>query len=516
MTQPSAAAQPAPVSPSVVCRRVARLERQGSAINCLFTDGDPLTLPHCLAGLILPSDELEFDVNATAPVRELLATRTNGRHPKQVYFAPIGYVTQPKTDKRDEYFLLAEVRDGRLGVRRVHLPSSAVRDYFYFANRKRPGCEDQTLYDLLRTVPGAALGDLRVAFKVRLLELEAEGAPGEQTHAVERAFNLLAHPELRSCYDALLADPNSPAVFPYGGCGSLLVAGELSPDRETFFARKILSFVPDRRERRFRAPLRKIEFLDGYAMYRDSGRRVEIVLDPVSLPISWDPTWNQWRHLVGAKVGVEAVFVKSGKYRLRGGEWHLVDWETALPSRLNIALPAGVREQLASARQMYRRFGRFFDALDRIRQRLEHEALEWKELARICDDLGVPPDFDIAQISWKPDYDFFHYEQLRRRARRIFLFRDEYIFELERATVVEVPQQGHATYVFSRPADLDQWVREYSRAAKEDIRHNRGNIAERLGFIGRVMHGRNPRAWLRELRAKIGEPADATGMPLVQ
>jgi hypothetical protein len=343
---------------------------------------------------------------------------------------------------------------------------------------------------------------------VRLLELEAEGAPGEQTHAVERAFNLLAHPDLRSCYDALLADPNSPAVFPYGGCGSLLVTGELSPDRDTFFARKILLFVPDRRERRFRAPLRKIEFLDGYAMYRDSGRRVEIVLDPVSLPLSWDPTWNQWRHLLGAKVGVDALFVKSGKYRLRGGEWHLVDWETALPSRLNIALPAGVREHLASARQMYRRFGRFFDALDRIRQRLEREALEWKELAHICDGLGVPPDFDIAQISWRPDYEFFHYEQLRRRARRIFLFRDEFIFELERATVVEVPQQGHATYVFSRPADLHQWVREYSRAAKEDLRHNRGDIAERLGFIGRVMHGRNPLTWLRELRARTGESAD--------
>jgi hypothetical protein len=468
-------------------------------------------MPHCFAGLILPSDELEFDVNATAPVRELLATRTDGRHPKQVYYASIGYVTQPKTDKRDEYFLFAEVRDGRLGVRRVHLPSSAVRDYFYFANRKRPGCEDQTFYDLLRTPPGAPPGDLRVAFKVRTLELEAEGAPGEQTHAVERAFNLIAHPELRSCYDALIADPNSPAVFPYGGCGSLLVAGDLSPDRETLFARKIFSFLPDRGERRFRAPLRKIEFLDGYAVYRDSGRRVEVILDPVSLPLSWDQTWNQWRHLVGAKVGVEGEFVRSQECRFRRGEWHRVDWETALPSRLSVTLPNGIQEQLANARQMYHRFGQFRDALDRIRQRLGQEALEWKDLVRACDDLGVPPDFDIRQISWKPDYDFFHYEQLRRRARKVFLFRAEYIFELECALVAEVPQKGHATYVFSRPTDLEQWVREYTRVKREDVRHNRGNIAERLGFIGRVMHGRSPRTWLREIGAKIGEPADSTG-----
>ncbi len=74
--------------------------------------------------------------------------------------------------------------------------------------------------------------------------------------------------------------------------------------------------------------------------------------------------------------------------------------------------------------------------------------------------------------------------------------------------MMEVPQQGHATYVFSRPPNLDQWVRAYARTAKDDIRQNRGNAAEQLGFLGRVMHGRNPRAWLRSLHAKIGEPAD--------
>ncbi len=90
----------------------------------------------------------------------------------------------------------------------------------------------------------------------------------------------------------------------------------------------------------------------------------------------------------------------------------------------------------------------------------------------------------------------------------MFLFRDEYIFELERAIVVEVPEQGHATYTFSRPGNLEQWVREYARTPKDDIRRNRSNAAERLGFIGRVMHGRNPRTWLGALRARVGEPVD--------
>ena len=185
----------------------------------------------------------------------------------------------------------------------------------------------------------------------------------------------------------------------------------------------------------------------------------------------------------------------------------LVNWETALPSRLKITLPADTQEVLANARKTYHRFGKFFDAIQKIRFRLEREPLERTELDLICGELRIPADFDIAQISWKPDYDSFYYNQLRKRTRKMFLFRDEYIFELERATVVEVPQQGHATYVFSRPPNLDQWVRAYA-SAKDDIRQNRGNAAEQLGFLGRVMHGRNPRNWVRDLRAKIGEPVD--------
>jgi hypothetical protein len=120
------------------------------------------------------------------------------------------------------------------------------------------------------------------------------------------------------------------------------VAGELSADRETFFAGRILSFLPDYRTRRFRA-LRRVEFLNNRALYRDSRRKAEVLLDELLLPLSSDPTWNQWKHLVGAKFEVDGTFVKCGKYRLRNGEWHLVTWETALPSRIQISLPANLR-----------------------------------------------------------------------------------------------------------------------------------------------------------------------------
>ncbi len=495
---------PAPV----VCQRVTRLQSDDSEIRCLFQDGNSLRLSRFLASSISPADQIEFDPTAVDPARELRLLQSSGRRPSELYFASIGYVTQPKTDKRNNYFVRAEIAGPRLGVKQIYLPSRAVRDYFYFANRRCPGCEDQTLFELLRTPASASPTDLRLALKVRMLELQTERAESKQLRLVERAFNLLANPELRSCYQALLLDADAPAVFPYGGFGALLAAGELSADRETFFARRIVSFLPERRERRFRAPLRKIEFLDGYAVYRDSRRRAEVFLDALSLPVFWDPTWNQWRHLAGAKFGIEATFVKSGKYRLRDGEWHLIAWETALPSRLKISLPADAAQVLADAKKTYSRFGQFFDVIQAIRDRLERKPIERQELGRICGDLGIPSDFDIAQISWKPDYDPFFYTQLRKRTRKMFLFRDEYIFELERAIVVEVPEQGHATYTFSRPGNLEQWVREYARTPKDDIRRNRANAAERLGFIGRVMHGRNPRTWLGALRVRVGEPVD--------
>jgi len=46
--------------------------------------------------------------------------------------------------------------------------------------------------------------------------------------------------------------------------------------------------------------------------------------------------------------------------------------------------------------------------------------------------------------------------------------------------------------------------------AKDDIRRNRNNAAERLGFLGRVIHGTNPRGWLKEVKQRIGERIDFT------
>jgi len=79
-----------------------------------------------------------------------------------------------------------------------------------------------------------APAELRLAFKLRALELRAAHAPVGDLRVLEHAFNTLAHPELRACYDALLNDSASPAVFPYGGFGSLLACRRPLKRREGF------------------------------------------------------------------------------------------------------------------------------------------------------------------------------------------------------------------------------------------------------------------------------------------
>jgi len=75
-----------------------------------------------------------------------------------------------------------------------------------------------------------------------------------------------------------------------------------------------------------------------------------------------------------------------------------------------VKVPANIAEQIEAARKSYHRFGQFSDGLGQIRARIEREPLEREQLRSLCWDLGMPGDFDVAQISWHPDYDAFFYQ----------------------------------------------------------------------------------------------------------
>lgn len=501
----------ADASPILCQRKVVKTNPTGAKTECLFADGTSILVSNFLASFIRAGDELLFPLGheATDVGTQIYIRKT---HPKErrwdVFQAEIGYATQPRKDKRNNLFVSAELHGRRLGIVSVQIRCEALRDHFYVGNRHRAWDRQPSLYELLQVDRSASLAELRLAFKLHTLELRTAHAPHNNLAALERAFNILARPELRACYDALQNDPLSPAFFPYAGFGSLLAAGDLSRDGSTFYASRILSFPPESKFKHFRAPLRRVAFYNDRAIYRDARRKLEVLFDQASMPLLWDSSWNQWRHLLCAKIGVKANFIQSGKYQYRASAWHLVQWETALPSRIEVALPSNIVEQIADARKTHHRFGKFAEALDLIRTRIESAPVERAVLQKFCGEWGIPADFEISLITWRPDYDAFYYQQLRKRARRLYLFRSEYIFDLERAVIIETPQLGHATYLFSKPANMTGFLALYGSVTKDDIRHNRGNVAERLGFLGRLIHGLNPRVWLKELKLHFGEAVD--------
>jgi hypothetical protein len=469
-----------------ICRqRVAHINRLSDPPECLLTNGSKVTLAPLIEAHIAPGDDVSFPLpNSSTASAEILVNKNSlTRSGGDVYQAPIGYVNQSKKDKRDEFFVSAEVCPANLGIASIFLPCKALREYFYRIPEREGSSGQQTLYDVLQVPCTASPSELRVAFKLRQLELEAKHCPRGEYVLLERAFNILGDPGLRAWYDALLKDPEGPALFPYGGFGSLLVSGERSRNAQTFFARRIIAFLPERHRRRFHAPLRKCEFYSDRALYRDIRRKLELWIDPAVLHQVWDPTWNRWKQLLGARMEVNATFVKSGKYRWHRSDWQLVTWETALPSRLEIKLPADFEQQVEAAKRTYHRFGQYAAGFDKIRSLIERKPMEKTEIERMLFAMKIPGDFDVAQISWRPNYDSFFYQQLSRRALRIYLFRDEYIFELKKAVVVETPKLGNATYLFTKPQSMDAFLAAYTRVSKDDIRRNRANIGEKLGFL---------------------------------
>ncbi len=497
---------------STLCRqRIAKIERKTKRIECVFANGTTILISPFLATQVSVGDEISFPlatqaVDAGTEIYVGRSAQTSGR--RDLYQVSIRYVSQPRKDKREEYFVIAEVQNGQLGISSIRIGSESLRDYFYVADRQGKWERQRTLYQVLQASLSASPAELRLAFKLRDLELRASHAPKSECRALERAFNILAQEELRTCYDALLKDSLAPAVFPYGGFGSILVVGERSRDGDAFFTKHILAFLPEQRHRHFRAQLRHCDFYNDRALYRDLGRKLEVGLDPGVLPLVWDATWNQWKHLLGTKAELKGTFVLSGKYRRHRGQWELVKWEIALPSRLEVKLPLDTQSEIQKARRTFHRFGQYSDALEHIRAEIAKAPVEKKELQRICGTLGIPGDFDVAQITWRPDYDPFFYQQLSRRARTFYVFREEYIFDLERGVIIETPELGHATYVFAKPGSMAVFLADYARTTKEDILDNRSNVAERLGYLGRVVHGTNPSGWLKKIKAHVGESPD--------
>src|ERR1700731_2656273 len=88
--------------------RIRGLQMDGPSVQCA-TDGENVLVPRVPASYLRRGDDICVGASSS-PIRECLATQ-NGlrRKARQLYFGKIGYVSQPKADKRGERFVRAEV-----------------------------------------------------------------------------------------------------------------------------------------------------------------------------------------------------------------------------------------------------------------------------------------------------------------------------------------------------------------------------------------------------------------------
>lgn len=398
------------------------------------------------------------------------------------------------------WFVRAHLRDGS-ALRSIVIEGEALARYFYGS---RPG-RSETLYSILGVNSDCSPSSLRFAWRMRTAETTV--AEDEALRrGCERAFNILANHDLRACYDSFLADDMAMLPFPYGGEGDILVAGDLSKDGSTFFAKAILSYKPTTSRKRLKIRLRSFEYLPDRLGFLDPRRKLEVWLDSGLLNgFRWDTSWNNWKHWLRSAIEVDATFVNSARYRYGKGEWQVRSWWTALPSRIALTVPEGLEADVERARGINELLGRYSEFIHRVRDQAQRQPVDASDVQSWLDQLGAPPDLRPEYLCWKPDFDEYYFAQLRKRAVTWFLFREEFLFVLPGAIISEIPMPGHATYVFASPSDRENFLHRYERTSRNEIRQNAGNVASELGFVGRVVRGRKRKRWLAEVLKLAGE-----------
>ena len=485
----------------VELRTIAEVVASGASLQCRFEDGATAEVPSILARFLHLRDQLRFlGVNT-----EILIQRLSGQRCQQILHATIGYVGLPKSGKNGDSFVRAELPNCPDGPKSLFLPGDAIRRYFYLLD----GDEPQSLYKLLRVPEIATLEQLRFAWRMRSLELHLGNSKRRDIASVERAFNVLAHAELRNCYDALCRNEDATPLFPYGGFGSILVDGHLSDDGNAFFVDRILAYKPTMASRKVTLLLRRSEFFADRVVCRDPRRKLEVWFDSNALPgLGWDLTWNHWKHWLRTRIEVQATFVHAGRYRLYNGEWILQKWQVALPSRLQVYAPSNIAEDTQNAQTIHALLGQHADLVQRIRDQCEKIPIEHTQVERWFDQVNASAHLKPYHATWRPEYEPYYFDQLRKRSQTWFLFGDEYLFVWRNVLVAEIPQPGYATYIFAKPENLDDFLERYAKLTREDIRRNRDNLATTLGFVGRVVRGKRKKRWLADVLKQAGEKAD--------
>jgi hypothetical protein len=173
-----------------------------------------------------------------------------------------------------------------------------------------------------------------------------------------------------------------------------------------------------------------------------------------------------------------------------------------------MTVPERIRADIEQARAIHTLLGQHAEVIGSIRAEVEKQPVEHADIQDWFDHLAASTHLKPQHVTWRPDYEPYYFEQLRQRSMTWFLFRDEYLFVWSNVVIAEIPQRGHATYVFAKPEDVRAFMRRYSSATRDDIRRNRNNVATHLGFVRRIVRGSKMKRWLNDVLKTAGEKED--------
>lgn len=412
---------------------------------------------------------------------------------------PIVAARRPKQNRNGRGFVMLDAPGAQHGIEKVLVTTTQIRDYFFAPDRSLRWTEQPSWFDVLGVRETSTPAEIRLAYRVRTLELKAGLRPstGLTQAQLARGLQILMDPELCREYRALRKDANHSVSFPPWTIGCLLASGETRGD--LFVVHDLLRFVPQAEERSVRIALRRFRFEGPFVVYRNARKRMLIRFDAAVLPLQWTEDWNTWAHLTLGSTQVKATFWQQTRYRRVDSGFGATTWLQPFASTLTIQDAAFLASRFEAARGFWHRFHPRAEVVALLRAHIEQEPIEAGQAAQWCIARGVRAPIDARLINWEPDYDESYYRELAARAKAVYLFRHEYLFLFDDTIISEIPQAGHASYIFHPPKSLEAFLRQYARTTRHAIRSEPAAARKTLGYCGRVAHLKQPAAWIAKI-----------------
>ena len=227
---------------------------------------------------------------------------------------------------------------------------------------------------------------------------------------------------------------------------------------------------------------------------------------PLCCRCSGRDEWNTWAHLALGSVTVKAMFWQQTRFRRTETGFQPRVWSQPFQSTLAVQNPSSVAPRFEAARAFWEHFHPHADIVALLRARLEQEAIEAQQAAEWCHAQGVRPPIEARWVNWEPDYEECFYRELAARAGAVYLFRNEYLFVFDQTVISEIPEAGHASYIFRPNTSLNAFLRSYTQTTRHAIRTEPKTARKSLGYIGRIPHLKDLSAWIARIEGTVANP----------